>query len=137
MKYSQLIGRKVRLQVTEPQGDDTITVLDVTGELHDTWFWHQSDPAFEMTLPWQNEVVIYRMVEGGSWTIGSVDNEPVPPEALDLVMAARDLKSEDGENPEYDRALVELIWSGVTLPSLAHLESDDARAVIEGWLGLS
>ena len=43
----------------------------------------------------------------------------------ELVQAAQELRSEDGENPEYDRALVELVSrasgnSDDSFPSVAH-----------------
>jgi hypothetical protein len=49
-----------------------------------------------------------------------------------LIKLARDLKSEDGENPEYDRALVELITdaAGMTMeygrPTIAEQIGIDA-----------
>lgn len=43
--------------------------------------------------------------------------EPVARISLwDLILAARELVSEDGENPEYDRALVELACEAFKIP---------------------
>lgn len=47
-----------------------------------------------------------------------------------LIEIARGLRSEDGENPEYDRALVELICHAYGL------ESDSSRAHIAETIGI-
>ena len=44
-----------------------------------------------------------------------------------LIIIGRGLRSEDGENPEYDRALVEIIAEFCGYPID---ESDDARAAV-------
>jgi hypothetical protein len=41
---------------------------------------------------------------------------------LQLLQEARDLLSEDGENPEYDRAIVELVTR--LLPDVTHDDHD-------------
>ena len=44
-----------------------------------------------------------------------------------LVAIAQDLKSEDGENPEYDRALIELIRDAFGIG----YDMDDGRVIVE------
>lgn len=46
-----------------------------------------------------------------------------------IIEQARDLRSEEGENPEYDRALVELTMRTIGL-------AEDDRAEVEFWLGI-
>ncbi len=50
----------------------------------------------------------------------------------EAIEAARELKSEHGENPEYDRALVELIRD-LFNPGV---DSDDSREIIEVAIGV-
>lgn len=55
--------------------------------------------------------------------------DEVPTALMPLVEEARSLRS-DGENPEYDRALVELVCSQLG-------STDEWREIVQDWLGIS
>jgi hypothetical protein len=67
--------------------------------------------------------------EGERGERGESENKPLTITISDLYTRATNLVSEEGENPEYDRALIEL------LASLLGLDSDDARDTIATRIG--
>ena len=52
------------------------------------------------------------------------------PEARRILKVARGLKSEDGENPEYDRALVEMTCDLLGIPMVDRREVEQLIGIV-------